>query len=137
MQRQTLSAAAALMIAQTQAYKLKPTLAQVQACGVDGRCPVPNPQATSDIADVIRDILPDALIADDTSFALIFQIDIAATEPIVIQTTDSDDKNVYYVDDAGQTSTVVQVVTDEKTGEEVVLINDVVVQPIVIENFGE
>jgi hypothetical protein len=29
------------------------------------------------------------------------------------------------------------VVTDEKTGEEVVLINDVVVQPIVIENFGE
>ena len=137
MQRQTLSAAAALMIAQTQAYKLKPTLAQVQACGVDGRCPVPNPQATtSDIADVIRDILPDALPADDTSYAPIFQIDIAATEPIVIQTTDSDDKNVYYVDDAGQTETVVQVVTDER-GEEVVLINDVVVQPIVIENFGE
>ena len=104
---------------------------------VDGRCPVPNPQATSDIADVIRDILPDALPADDTSYAPIFLIDIAATEPIVIQTTDSDDKNVYYVDDAGQTETVVQVVTDEKTGEEVVLINDVVVQPIVIENFGE
>lgn len=134
MQRQTLSAAAALLIAQTQAYKLKPTLAQVQACGVDGRCPVPDPVPTADIADAIKDIIPEALPADDTSYAPIFNIDISAVEPTVIKTTDSDDKNVYYVDVADQTNTVVQVVTDSK-GEEVVLINDVKVEPIVIENF--
>lgn len=134
MQRQTLSAAAALLIAQTQAYKLKPTLAQVQACGVDGRCPVPDPVPTADIADAIKDIIPEALPADDTSYAPIFNIDISAVEPTVIKTTDSDDKNVYYVDVADQTNTVVQVITDSK-GEEVVLINDVKVEPIVIENF--
>jgi hypothetical protein len=134
MQRQTLSAAAALLIAQTQAYKLKPTLAQVQACGVDGRCPVPDPVPTADIAEAIKDIIPEALPADDTSYAPIFNIDISAVEPTVIKTTDSDDKNVYYVDVADQTNTVVQVVTDSK-GEEVVLINDVKVEPIVIENF--
>ena len=134
MQRQTLSAAAALLIAQTQAYKLKPTLAQVQACGVDGRCPVPDPVPTADIADAIKDIIPEALPADDTSYAPIFNIDISAVEPTVIKTTDSEDKNVYYVDVADQTNTVVQVVTDSK-GEEVVLINDVKVEPIVIENF--
>jgi hypothetical protein len=134
MQRQTLSAAAALLIAQAQAYKLKPTLAQVQACGVDGRCPVPDPVPTADIAEAIKDIIPEALPADDTSYAPIFNIDISAVEPTVIKTTDSDDKNVYYVDVADQTNTVVQVVTDSK-GEEVVLINDVKVEPIVIENF--
>ena len=123
MQRQTLSAAAALLIAQTQAYKLKPTLAQVQACGVDGRCPVPDPVPTADIADAIKDIIPEALPADDTSYAPIFNIDISAVEPTVIKTTDSDDKNVYYVDVADQTNTVVQVVTDSK-GEEVVLITE-------------
>ena len=58
MQRQKISTVASLLIAQLQAYKLKPTLAQVTVCGVIGDgCPVLGP--TSDNHPTINDVLPE------------------------------------------------------------------------------
>ena len=84
MQRQTLSAAAALLIAQTQAYKLKPTLAQVQACGVDGTCPGSDSASAANIDEAIKDLIPSALPEDNPIQAPVYNIDIKAKEPTVI-----------------------------------------------------
>ena len=64
MQRQKISAVACLLIAHSQAYKLKPSLAQVAACDVivDGRSQLPFSDTTT-----MEDLLPGDIAAQYTS----------------------------------------------------------------------
>jgi hypothetical protein len=105
MQRQKISAVATLIIAHSQAYKLKPSLPQVAACYVDvdvnERCQLPYSDTTKISWPTIEDMLTDDLTAQNSSLSsTIYEVDFAANEPTVVQTTDSDGKNIYFLDDA-------------------------------------